>query len=553
MRSEAEVPVVIIGGGPVGLSVALDLGLRGVASTLIERDLSTGEVLLAKAGTLNERTMEICRQWGILEDVKELYPDDKNLDTVYCTGLDGFLIGRDPRPPAKDRPLPPGAREVFRKAPQFRFDPLLANACKATGMSRLLYGHRFERLEQDDDGVTAFLTNLADGASSEIRARYLVAADGAHSSVRKQLDVGFPGKLLSYSMSAMIRAPSLANTKFGESGRYMFIDENGTWANITWVDGYDLWRFTLIGDEEKLDPSRYDVSKDIDRAFGGLHPYTIERLMPWRRSQMLIDSYRVGRVLFAGDAAHTTSPTGGHGLNTGIGDALALGWMIAAIEGGYGAPGLLDAYHLERRPVADRNINISTQNFGIWTDGSDFSKVCEEGADAEKARALVGETLSKSLKQEWVSYGVALGYRYEGSPIIESDGSPPTPDEVSSYTQTARPGHRAPHAWLGDDKSTTDLFGKGFVLLRFGGGDVESLVEAARGLGAPFEVVDIADARIAALYERRLVLVRPDGHVAWRDDAPPDDPVVLLRKLFGHFVEGSEKVLPPVVRDLEAR
>lgn len=530
-----DAPVLIIGGGPVGLATALDLGLRGVRSIVVERDPSTGAELLAKAGTLNERTMEICRWWGVRDAVAHCgFPDDVNLDTVYCTGLDGLLIGVDPRPSTSERVPPPGAREMLRKCPQFQFDPILARAVAATGMAEILYGHRFERLEQDAEGVTAHLTDLAGGSAASRRGQYLVACDGAGSPIRRQLGLSFEGPLLSYSVSAMVRA-RLHDSKFGVRNRYMFIDRNGTWANLTSVDGIDLWRFTLVGSEEKLDPKVHDIGEDIRRAFGPDLPFEILRIVPWRRSQCIIEKYRVGRVLFAGDAAHTTSPTGGHGLNTGVGDALALGWMLHGVLSGYGGPGLLDAYEAERRPVGIRNSTISTQNFGYWIGATDFSRVLDETAEGEAARRQVGETLTQLLQQEWTSHGVGLGYRYEGSPLIQPDGTPEPPDEVSTYTQTARPGHRAPHAWLADGRSTIDLFGREFVLLRFGAEapDAGGLAAAARAGKLPFRIVDIDQPEIARLYERKLALVRPDGHVAWRDDAPPADAAALIARVTG--------------------
>jgi len=529
-----DAPVVIIGGGPVGLATALDLGRRGIRSTIVERDHATGAELLAKAGTLNERTMEICRFWGIADDVAHSgFPDDVNLDTLYCTALDGLYIGNDPRPSTNERTPPPGALEMLRKCPQFQFDPILARAAIATGKVEILYGHSYEAVEQDADGVTATITEIDTGATRQVRGQYLIACDGAGSRIRRGLGIGFPGKMLSFSVSAMVRA-DLSMSKYGIRNRYMFLDQTGTWANLTSVDGYDLWRFTLVGTEEKLDPSVYDISVDVRRAFGPDIPFELLRVFPWRRSQCTIDRYREGRILFAGDAAHTTSPTGGHGLNTGIGDALGLGWMLHAVLSGEGGEGLLDGYEAERRPVAIRNSSLSTQNFNAWIGATDFSRVLELGEAGDAARAVVGQGMTEALQQEWTSTGVGLGYRFEGSPLIVPDGTPEPPDPVSSYEQTARPGHRAPHAWLADGTSTIDLFGHGYVLLRFDPGiAVSGLADAAAKRGVPLKLVDIAQPEIADLYERKLVLVRPDIHVCWRDDVPPADPDGLIATVAG--------------------
>jgi 2-polyprenyl-6-methoxyphenol hydroxylase-like FAD-dependent oxidoreductase len=575
-----DAPVIIIGGGPVGLATALDLGRRGVRSIVVERDASTGAELLAKAGTLNERTMEICRFWGIADAVAKCgFPDDVNLDSLYCTSLDGFFIGNDARPSTNERVPPPGALEMLRKCPQFQFDPILARAVMATGMTEILYGHSFERFEQDEANVTVHVTSatresiqhpsvIASEAKQSrlstadsglprrfaprndeptksqrvLRGQYLVACDGAGSRIRRSLGIDFPGQMLSYSVSAMVRA-DLADSKFGVRNRFMFLDTGGTWSNLTSVDGTTLWRFTLVGSEEKLDPKVHDISLDVARAFGPDIPFELLRVFPWRRSQCTIGRYREGRVFFAGDAAHTTSPTGGHGLNTGIGDALSLGWMLHAVLSGQGGEGLLDAYGAERRPVAIRNGTFSTSNFAKWIGATDFSRVMEEGAEGDAARAIVGQKMSEALNEEWTSTGVGLGYRFEGSPLIIPDGTPEPPDPVETYAQTARSGHRAPHAWLSaktsGGRSTIDLFGNGFVLLRFDPSIDVSAIEAAAG-SVVLTLVDIADPAIAALYERKLVLVRPDAHVCWRGDAVPDDTASLMATVSG-FSEGQKR------------
>jgi 2-polyprenyl-6-methoxyphenol hydroxylase-like FAD-dependent oxidoreductase len=529
-----DAPVIIIGGGPVGLATALDLARRGLRSVVVERDASTGAELLAKAGTLNERTMEICRFWGIAEAVANCgFPDDVNLDSLYCTALDGLFIGNDARPSTRERVPPPGALEVLRKCPQFQFDPILSAAALATGMVDFRYDHSFARLEQDDAGVTAFVSSIETAETTELRGQYLVACDGAGSRIRRSLGIGFPGAMLSYSVSAMVKA-DLADSKFGIRNRYMFLDTGGTWSNLTSVDGRDLWRFTLVGNEEKLDPAVHDIALDVARAFGPDIPFELLRVFPWRRSQCTIERYREGRVLFAGDAAHTTSPTGGHGLNTGIGDALSLGWMLHAVLSGQGGEALLDAYGAERRPVAIRNGTLSSGNFANWIGATDFSRLLEEGPDGDAARKIVGERLSEALNEEWTSTGVGLGYRYEHSPLIVPDGTPEPPDPVSTYAQTARPGHRAPHAWLEDGRSIIDLFGDGFVLLRFDPAAViEPLVSAANVRVVSLRSIDIADPAIAALYERKLVLVRPDAHVCWRGDTLPAAPDKLIATVAG--------------------
>ncbi|MDB5454133.1 MAG: hypothetical protein JWO33_2711 [Caulobacteraceae bacterium] len=532
-----ETPVLIVGGGPAGLALAIDLAYHGQRSTLVEADAGTALVLLAKAGGLNARTLEFCRRWGFADRVHDCgLPPDYPRDTVHVTALDGHFIVRDPLPSARDRPPTPGSPEVFAKCPQHIFDPLLAEKAQASGLADIRYGHRLESFTQDPEGVTAQVTALATGEAVTIRVRYMVGCDGSASQVRKELGIPFEGKTLGFSVSAMLRIDRLEqHHDWGRAERFMFIGPHGAWANMTSMDYQQLWRFTLMGTMDKASSDSLDVLGEVRRGLGPDIPFEHVRTMPWRRSESTARTFRSGRVLLAGDAAHTTSPTGGHGLNTSLGDVVGLGWALDAVLRGWGGEGLLDAYAHERRPVAMRNSAASTRNYLNWVGGCDYSRVLEETPAGQAARDAVGEHMLKMLYVEWHSLGIGLGYRYEGSPAIVDDGTPETPDETSVYVQTAKPGHRAPHAWLADGRSTIDLFGHGLVLLRFGGEDLDlgPFRTAAAARGIPLSVVDIADPAIAGLYERRLVLVRPDGHVGWRSDAPPADPDQVLRVVAG--------------------
>jgi len=527
-----ETPVLIVGGGPVGLALALDLAYRGVRSTLAERDPGTATVLLAKANGLHERTMEMCRRWGIAEQVAEVgFPADHPGDTVYATALFGHLIGRTQIPATRDRPTPDSTPEKRQRCPQYEFDPLLARAVRERGLTDIRYGLTFERLDQDSRGVRAVLRRET-GQLVEARARYLIGCDGAGSTVRRQLGVPFEGTLLDYSVSAMIRIPAMTLPAELDAGeRYILISPDGAWCVFTSVDGRTMWRITVVGGQQQENLDEIDMPEVIRRAIGRDDiPFEILRVVAWRRSQCSAATYRMGRVLLAGDAAHTTSPTGGHGMNTGIGDVSDLGWMLTALVQGWGGDGLLAAYDLERRPVAIRNGRSSTTNYQGWIENSGYADVLRDDAAGDACRRRIGSQLASSLHQEWNSLGVDLGYRYDGSPVVVGDGSPPTPDDPSQYVPTSRPGHRAPHTWLSDGRSTLDLFGPGFTLLRLDapGEDVSALLDAARDRGMPLRLVDLDEPAAVKLYERRLVLVRPDGHVAWRADAAPGDPAALV-------------------------
>jgi hypothetical protein len=222
-------------------------------------------------------------------------------------------------------------------------------------------------------------------------------------------------------------------------------------------------------------------------------------------------------------------------MNTGLGDAVDIAWKLAAAIEGWSGPALLESYEIERKPVACRIVREATENQGSVADRPTFALVRSPTLEGERARRVISETIVRERTKVFVSDGLVLGYRYDPSPVIVPDGTPAPAESVSQYTPNARPGSRAPHAWLEEGRSTLDLFGRGFALLAFGGaaGVASPIAAAARSRGVPLEIVAIDDPAIAKLYERRLVLVRPDGHVSWRSDVPPTDPLALVDQVRG--------------------
>lgn len=560
-HAEVDVDVLIVGAGPVGLALALDLSHRNIRSTILEQHAQTETGIQAKASVLDERTMEYCRRLGVISQVANSgYPNSLPGDTVFCTtlGQTGKYIGRLEMPCADERPVPEESSEMMRRCPQFLFDPILEKAVLAKGMTTIRYGEEFVSFEQDAEGVTAHVRNLNDGTEERIRTKYLVGCDGASSAVRKGCpDINWEGKNLGYSTSAIVRVDINGNPKYNcfsggrKAERYGFIAPEGVWGNFTTIDGRDLWRFTVMGVTEKMDLDTLDIHTPLRKGLG-IAPdekevdYQVISMSQWRRSQFVADRYVQGqRVFLCGDSAHVMSPTGGHGLNTGLGDASDLAWMLQALVQGWGGPGLAEAYNVERRPVAVRNSSVSTRNLQVWKEREGRDKVLESSAEADEQRRVLGVKLAEVVRQEFQALGIALGFNYGESPIVVPDGTDAPPQDTDEmYTQTARPGHRAPHYWLDGDekknKSTVDVFGKGFVLLSFGGspsdqdaGGKIQLVEAAGKIGLPLEFVAIDDEKVRELYAARLVLVRPDGMVAWRGDALPGDVKGLLDRVRG--------------------
>ena len=532
-----ETPVLVVGGGPVGLATALELGWRGVDCTLIEA--GDGVVHHPRLGIILTRTMEFCRRWGMVDRVYHCgFNNDYHLNIVYCTSMGGFTLARDENPSCKDLPPPPQSPEKRQRCPQMWFNPILENAAREHQSVTIVHHRKLERVIETADGLEAFTIDTQTGEQTLIRAKYMVACDGAGSGIRQELGIPMLGKpVLSYSLNVYLKAPGLlaAHDK-GEAERYIFVDTKGTWGNLTVVDGRELWRMTIIGNESVMDLDNFDVEGAVRRGMGAIDvEFELLSITPWRRSELTAETFKSGRVFLAGDAAHAMSPTGGHGMNTGVADSVNLGWKLQAALEGWAGEDLLDSYTQERRQIAAEAAAASAAKFRAWISPGDCAAILDDTPEGAATRMAVGTRMQVSAREDWDSLGVQLGYRYDTSPVIVHDGSAPPPWSALNYVQSARPGARAPHVWLAPGQSTLDLFGRAFVLLRFGDtpANASALIDAALRQGLPLEVNDIANADAAALYERRLVLVRPDGHVGWRGDAVGDDADDIIATLRG--------------------
>jgi 2-polyprenyl-6-methoxyphenol hydroxylase-like FAD-dependent oxidoreductase len=524
-----HVPVLIVGAGPVGLGMAIELGSRNIRTFVV--DEGDGRVTHPRTGLIIVRTMELARKWGIADKIRNAgFPPDYELSMVFCTSLNGHLIAKEPYPSMRESPTPPETPEKKQRCPQSWMQPILADAARDYACNDLRYGHRFNRFVQHDNSVVGYVTNLSSGDELEIHADYLLACDGAGSGIRTSLGIEMQGRLLSYSINILITAPGLAKKhRMGEAERYIFTDADGTWGNMTVVDGDAIWRITVLGSKEKMDLNSFDADYWVRRALGTDDiPYKVDSVIPWRRSELLAERYLDRRVILVGDAAHTMSPTGGMGMNTGMQEVFDLGWKLDAVLKGWAGPELLASYEAERRLIAARNLRFSTSNYNAWRDVPDTRAIADDTDEGRRLRESVGGRLRESTRVEWESLGLQIGHRYDGSPICIPDEAPPVPDDFRIYVPTARPGSRAPHAWLADGRSILDLFGTKFVLLAFSERpETENLSDAFARRGVPFVVERINDETIAALYEMPLVLVRPDGHVAWRGTTF-DDPEFIV-------------------------
>ena len=450
----------------------------------------------------------------------------------------GYELGRVPRPPRASQQPEPYSPHRLQACSQIWFDPILRSFVQSFPHVGLRYRHRLVSFAETADGVTAQVLDRDSGETKEIAAAFLVGCDGATSEVRRGLGIGLSGKdVIGQPINMFFRAPDL----LAQSGRrpatfFLTVDRAGLWGNLRVIDPANaLWRLMVDTTDGSATAAGVDREAYLRRALG--KPFAVEwvDVNIWKRRSVVADAYGRGRVFLAGDAVHQLSPTGALGMNSGIADAVDLGWKLAAVLQGWGGAQLLDSYEAERRPVGIRNVAMATQFYlNNEAFGGGGEALEDDSAQGQALRQRLGATLERDVGREFRTIGAQLGYRYEDSPICIPDGTPAPPDRPAEYVPSARPGSRAPHVWVGEGKSTLDLFGRGFTLLRFPGApDSAGIEQTAAARGLPLESIETESKEAAMLYERRLVLVRPDGHVAWRADAVPADPAALIDRVRG--------------------
>ena len=501
--------------------------MRDIDCIIVEK--RDGKLHVPKMSAVSTRNMELCRRWGIAEDVRHaVWPKGSRLDFIYVENLSGRELARYKNPVYGERDPKAITAETSCHCPQIFFDPILAARVRKQESVRFAYQTELAGFAQDGDGVKAELVDANNGAKRIVRADYLVGCDGASGLVREALDLKLEGRgVVANSINIFFRSSELANLHDkGWARIYRLIDEDGCWSELIPIDGKELWRLSIFDDQRSLDHPR----DFIERIFGGPFPFEIINVSAWERRDFVAADYRRGRVLIAGDAAHQCSPTGGLGMATGIEDAVNLGWKLAAMLQGWGGSRLLDSYAFERRPVAKRNVDLSTRSYlavesiPAWKHGADIASYKGEL-----------DSWRDNLGRYTVPDHVKMQYTYEDSPISCPDGTPRDDPEPPVFVHSARPGSRAPHAWLDDGRSIYDLFDEGFTLLRIGENapDGRALVEAGKRAGLPLKSAAVYEAVVLERYKQPLVLVRPDGHVAWRGASGPVDPDAVINRLRG--------------------
>jgi 2-polyprenyl-6-methoxyphenol hydroxylase-like FAD-dependent oxidoreductase len=534
-----DTQVIIVGAGPVGLTLALDLGRRGIRCILIEQ--KPEPQFLPKMERCNARTMEMYRRVGLADAIRNAgLPVDNPMDVYVVLSLT--------RPPLLHLKYPSvvqarqeieasrdGTRslEPYQLISQYTLEPLLKAQAERIPCISVRYGTEFLDCQQDAAGVSVHVRGHG-GTARRIRASYLVGCDGGASQIRKQLGIALCGEgNLVKLRQALYRCDELYDRLPlgpgpGRGRHYLSVDPHGSF--LIMQDSRRHWTVHATAERDEEMRDRFESLVGV--------PVKYEMLYcnEWRQNLLLADRYASGRVFLAGDAVHLMIPTGGLGMNTGVGDAFDLSWKLAATLDGWGGPHLLPSYEIERRQIGERNIGASryaSLGYRKWRSrcAPTLYEDTPAGLAARQELAAVADVEQRKVNE---MVGAELGYRYVDSPII--DNIPGGPEHLfREYRPTTWPGARLPHAWL-DRVAVQDLIPTdGYTLLRLNPQHDPAPFRAAFvARGAPLTVLDLPGGPVREIYERDLILLRPDLHVVWRDNRMPLDPNELVAIATGH-------------------
>ncbi len=531
--------VLIVGAGPTGLTLAIDLGRRGVRCTIIEQ--KEAPAFLPKMERANARTMEIYRRMGLADRIRAAgLRADCPMDVYVILAMNQPPLLRLPYPSVAQAKLDIRAThdgsaplEPYQLISQYTLEPLLKSVAERMPGVTVRFGCEFLSLTQDQDGVTATVKSRS--GDEQIRAAYLVGCDGGASPVRHALGIKLRGEGNSLALrQALFRCDELferlpVGNGPGQGRHYHVADDKAT--QLIMQDSTRHWTLHSIVDS---DP---EMKAQFEKTLGFPVAYEMLSCNPWRQNLLLAERYRKDRVLLAGDAVHLVIPTGGLGMNSGVGDAIDLAWKLAGTLQGWGGRNLLPAYECERRQIGDRNVGASRYATigrrkwrSLWRpDIADNTPAGRQSRDVLIASADIEQRKTNEM------IGAELGYRYVDSPIICD--IPGGPEHLfREYQPTTWPGARLPHVWLDDGTALQDRIGDGYTILKLGRSkaDVGGLERALRAYGAPVEVLEIPDQIARDLYGYDLLLLRPDLHVVWRGHAPPEDAAEVAAIATGH-------------------
>ena len=521
----ADTQVLIVGAGPVGLTLAIDLGLRGVRCTLIERNMTS--IRLPKMERCNARTMEIYRRLGISEQVRDAgLPRNAPMDVFLALSMAGPALAHLPCPSVAEAKAAIAAHndggllEPYQLISQYTLEPLLRSVVMALPSVTLRFGCALISFTQEADAVTAVVQS--EFASDEkIRTSFLVGCDGGTSPVRKQLGIRLEGDgNIRKLRQALFHADDLyARIPIGK-GRHYHIAEGPLFPFLILQDSTRHWTLHAAASSDA------EMAAIFRKSLGMPIEFEMLSVNEWTQHLLCAERYGDGRVFIAGDAAHLVIPTGGLGMNTGVGDAVDLSWKLAATLAGWGGPQLLASYEAERRPIGLRNVKASREAMAGrqgWRSAYQ-PNIKDNTPDGAATREKIAALFNTEQRKVTEISGIESGYRYVNSPIVSQEsGGDPDPDN-HAYVPTSWPGARLPHVWLSDGIALHDRLGPGYTLLKMGGtkADTSGLEQSFHKLRAPLEVLEISSNRAREIYEYDLLLVRPDLHIAWRGNQLPD-------------------------------
>jgi FAD-dependent monooxygenase len=542
MSRELDAPVVVAGAGPVGLVLALELSHHGVRSILVERRPAT--TTFPKMDITSARSMELLARLGLADLVRSVGVEaHHSFDVVFASSLAGREFARW-RQPSVDAQRAEIARrsddgsapaEPWQRTSQEHVEAALMQRCLDDPLIDVRRPWVVSAVSQDAAGVHTAIVHRETGEEHVLRCAYAVGCDGAHSQVRRSLGIGQEGGEAVASL-AMVHFRSRDRRRLQAHGQFWHI-YFATGGIVIAQDEDEVWTVHAMVPPQ-IQPGTIDPIALVHQVCGA--PVEIDEVLEhtiWRPNVLVADSFGAGRVFLAGDACHEVIPTGGYGMNMGVADAVDIGWKLAAVIDGWAGEALLDSYEAERRPVAIRNRDWSFRNLSVQlqiVERADPALVDEDSDRGAAHRAELAAFVAEH-DGENTSTGIELGYSYAGSPVVAGDeGARPELDPLV-YVPTTAPGSRAPHVALPDGTSILSRFSRGLTLVDHGAPDARRILDAAAALGVPVSHLALSpSAPSAPVYERRLVLVRPDGHVAWRgDDAPADCPALLAR-VTGH-------------------
>jgi 2-polyprenyl-6-methoxyphenol hydroxylase-like FAD-dependent oxidoreductase len=545
MASPITRPVGIIGAGPVGLTLALDLASRGIRTILLEQRRAY-EVPSVKCNHISSRTMEIFRRLGIVATIRNAgLPGDYPNDVVVRTRATGFELTRIPIPcreqrytatggPDTDWPTPEPAHRIN----QIYFEPLLFRRAAETPGIEILSRTRYESHIQHEDRVVITARDLETQRELRVECEYLIGCDGGRSDVRRQIGAKLQGDdVIQRVQSTYFRAPDLIHRIPKPAWMsYLYAPERA--GNLVAIDGRERWLLHNYLLPHEPDFESVDRDQAIRCLLGVDASFQYELLTreDWVGRRLIADTFRDRRVFICGDAAHLWVPYAGYGMNAGIADAMNLSWMLAAHIKGWAPAAILDAHEKERRPTVEEvSLFVAKHAKGAITERTTLPADIEADTPAGAAsRARVGEAAYKLHVQQFACAGLNYGYAYKESPLISFDGEAAPPWSMRDYIPSTVPGCRTPHLWLADGRSLYDAMGPEYTLLRFTREvDVSALMDAAAERGVPLTLLDVEPREGMAPYRHSLLLSRPDFHVAWRGDRLPSDPRALIDLIRG--------------------